>query len=133
MRAASWLDRRPVIADALARLEGISGGTTIARFARLFLARELDDPGFREAIETTLSFAPNPRLRSAMLQIAVEMACYHERDAVALALLEQAAAGPLVDLDWYERCPALDRIRGQARFEAGLSQVRQRAQRIWAG
>ncbi|PRQ04370.1 Serine/threonine-protein kinase StkP [Enhygromyxa salina] len=127
----AWTGSPERIADATARLRRARGGGPFIDFMRLFSETEVDAPSLLARLDPIREHAPSPRLQTSMMQVAVEAAAFHELDEAALALIEQTTAGPLVDIDWFDRCPILDRLREEPVFEDCLQRVRERAQEIW--
>ena len=51
----------------------------------------------------------------------------------ALEWVERAASSVLLDLVWLDRCPALDALRVEPRFQAARARVRARCHELWRG
>lgn len=104
---------------------------SIGEFSKLLI----DSPSaetIAARVERILRMAPNPRFAALLCQLGAEISGFHAHDALTLRFVEQAAAGVLVDLDWLDRCPLLDRVRGRPAFEAARQLVLARAAAIWA-
>ncbi len=132
VRVASWQRAPERLRPHLDALLSSSAQTfSLVEFAKLLL----DSPSpetIAARIERLLPFARNPRFAALLCQLGAEVSGFHAHDALTLRFVEQAAAGVLVDLDWLERCPLLDRVRGQPAFEAARQLVLARAAAIWA-
>lgn len=77
------------------------------------------------------SLGASPQMRCMQHEIACEyLAAYGQIDA-AFDWLERASALPLVSLLWLDRCPALDALRGDARFGRVRAIVAARAAAVW--
>jgi eukaryotic-like serine/threonine-protein kinase len=73
----------------------------------------------------------SPRSRTYALQLATECwACSGELEAAENTLV-QAANEALADLDWLQRCPALEPLRSTPAYAAARARVSERATAIW--
>lgn len=78
------------------------------------------------------SISGSPRLRTSWGQIVVEMLAWRGATEPAIVELERADdSGVLLDSDWFELCPLLERLRGDPRFEQMREKIRNRAEAIW--
>jgi serine/threonine protein kinase/tetratricopeptide (TPR) repeat protein len=84
-------------------------------------------PWFAESISRTHS----PRFISLMCQISAEVLglCGHAEQA--LVYFQRAADTALIDLEWIDRCPALQPLRALPGFAEGRRKVRARVEAIW--
>jgi serine/threonine protein kinase/tetratricopeptide (TPR) repeat protein len=91
----------------------------------------LDEAAVRERYEQLCGSVSNQRLRTLLRQGGCEIAAWRGFDELALHHLSHAAAEVLVDLDWMDRCPLLERLRGTAAFAEARKWVAARAAAIW--
>jgi serine/threonine-protein kinase len=72
-----------------------------------------------------------PRFRFHVHQVAAEI--YASRDpAFALHNLKIATAESMIDVEWFELCPAVDSLRATPEFLSMRKMVRDRAAAMWA-
>jgi serine/threonine-protein kinase len=94
---------------------------------------DLDAQALSELMERVLVLTgSNPRIRTVRLQSFSEGAAWQGHDEIALRCLVEAADEVLVDLDWMDRCPLLDRLRTTEAFAKARERVAARASAIWA-
>jgi len=132
IRVACWSGQ---LDDARARAEQLTdlmGRETISyRFASLLWELDLDEAAFEQRLAAMLPTVPNPAFRDSMLRMAAEASAPRGFDEFALRQLQRLATATLVDLDWFERCPALDSLRDRASFRQLLIAARARADAVW--
>ena len=92
----------------------------------------LSEAAVRQVFEGGMANAGNPRLRAMVAQFGCEAAAWRGYDALALRCLNAAVDSGLVDLDWLEHCPLLDRLRQHEEYAHALGVVADRADEIWA-
>jgi serine/threonine-protein kinase len=131
MRIACWFDDRDTIAAIAAKVSAAEAPVPafLHGYCR-FLLGEGDDGVLVAALDFMRQFR-NVRMHGLVTQIVIEGFAkrgHHER---AAALLAELAEQALVDLEWLQRCPALDGLRGLPGYQAALVQVRERASHIW--
>jgi serine/threonine protein kinase len=127
-RDAAWVAR--AVAPLLADARQTQGPFALARtYARTDIA----ESELREVVSAGLASVDNPRLRSLIRQLGCETAAWNGFDQLALEHLTAAADGVLVDLDWLDHCPLLDRLRDREAFVRARILVADRADAIWAG
>ncbi|MCA9688586.1 MAG: protein kinase [Myxococcales bacterium] len=73
----------------------------------------------------------NPRFTSVSYQLAAEVAAARGLHDDAMDYISRAANGVLVDIDWLDRCPVLEGLRGRPEYEAARAKVKRRAEAIW--
>ncbi len=73
----------------------------------------------------------NQRFRTMLRQHFVEALSVGGHVDEAMGVLAEAAAGPLIDIEWFDRCTALDPLRERAGFSALRERVSERAASIW--
>lgn len=73
----------------------------------------------------------NLRFRTLILQIATEVFAAANDTERALTMLEHAAESALVDVVWLRRCPILERLHDEPRFQDVLRSVDRRARQVW--
>jgi serine/threonine-protein kinase len=82
-------------------------------------------------VDGVLANAANPRFHSLSCQLTAEALALAGSPDHALGYLERAADGALIDIVWVDRCPALESLRADPRFEAARKKVFARAQSVW--
>ncbi|PRQ05638.1 serine/threonine-protein kinase [Enhygromyxa salina] len=132
LRAAAWLGEpsrleRP--AAALAEL--ISPSSPIYEFAAILWLDELGEDEIVARVERALPLVPNPRFRTAILQIACEASLRRAHAQLGLRWLELAGDGPLADVDWLEHCVMLEPLRSKLLYRQIKTTARARADAIW--
>ena len=101
-----------------------------AEFRKVVLTRELSD-SYRDALEASARAAePGSRRRVLFFQLSAELLAYVFEVDGALASMKEAVEAGLLDLLWMDRCPVLDAVRKDARFEPLRVEVEARAQRV---
>jgi serine/threonine protein kinase len=91
----------------------------------------LDEPAMAARWGQMCATINNQRLRTLLWQGGCEIAAWRGFDELASNHLSQAANEVLVDLDWMDRCPLLERLRGTAAFVEARKLVATRAAAIW--
>jgi serine/threonine-protein kinase len=76
--------------------------------------------------------ANNPRWRTLLSQLLVEIHSSWDRVDEAFERLAVCATDVLVDVEWLDRCPLLDCLRGHPNFAPIRRRVAERAAAIWA-
>jgi hypothetical protein len=111
---------------------GENPAATLALLFRSTILGELtDDPTF-SAFDEAMAKIASPRFRATTHQVAAEGFALLGRLDLALHHMREADAdGVLVDADWFDRCPALESLRGEPEFIALRNTVRVRADAIW--
>jgi TolB-like protein/predicted Ser/Thr protein kinase len=133
-RIATWFRDADWAARVFARLADARQSPEVLGLMATYHRADLSEAELREALATNFGRAvANPRLRSLLCQIYCEAASWHAFDALALEYLSKAADGVLVDLDWLDHCPLLDRLRERDEFVRARMIVADRADAIWAG
>ncbi len=132
LRSAVWQGDADALGRHVETLRQVPGSQAglVARFAELF-----DDPTAFESAEETfmpLAAGASPRFIAFAYQLLTEGASIHAGPEVALRFLGKSVDAGLVDLEWIDRCTALDALRGHAEFNAARKTVAQRAEAIWA-
>jgi serine/threonine-protein kinase len=99
-------------------------------FHKLLLTRDLSDT-YRDALEGAARKAePGSRRRILFYQLNAELLAYAFEIDGALASTAEAVNAGLIDILWMERCPVLDAVRKDARFEPLRAEVAARAERV---
>ena len=109
-------------------------GTAVAtRTAELFgLALGEGDPKTVEArVGAMTARLANARFSTLMHQIGTEVSLAAGLGEQALAMLERAAEGALIDIVWLRRCPLLAGLHPEPRFQEALRTVDRRARELW--
>lgn len=132
VRVASWQrDPERLRPHLLALLSSSAQTFSIVEIAELLVDTPSADT-IVARIERVLLLARNPRFATLLRQLGAEVSGFHGHDDQAMRFVEQAAAGVLVDLDWLDRCPLLERLRGRPEWDATRQLVLARASAIWA-
>jgi eukaryotic-like serine/threonine-protein kinase len=96
----------------------------------LLLTRELPD-AYRDSLEASARTADRgSRRRVLFCQLNAELLAYVFEVDGALASTKEAVESGLHDLLWMDRCPVLDPVRRDARFEPLRAEVEERAARV---
>ena len=104
----------------------------LARSLVAIYTTDLDEPALLQLMDRALVLTgTNPRGRTVRLQSFCEGAAWKGLDALSLRFLIEAADAVLVDVDWMDRCPLLDRLRPLEEFARARQQVEARARAIW--
>jgi serine/threonine protein kinase/tetratricopeptide (TPR) repeat protein len=134
MRIAAWRGDLERVRATVPRLpaSGENPAATLALLFRSTILGELtDDPTF-SAFDEAMAKIASPRFRATTHQVAAEgFALLGRRDLALHHMREADADGVLVDADWFDRCPALESLRGEPEFIALRNTVRVRADAIW--
>jgi serine/threonine-protein kinase len=101
-----------------------------AAFRKVLLTRELAD-GFADSVQESARTAePGSRRRVLFFQLNAELLAYVFEVDGALASVKEAVDAGLLDRLWMDRCPVLDAVRKDARFEPLRAEVEARAARV---
>ncbi len=134
-RVAVWFADRQLAERTLRRLPpdpGNRGGSL--RFARLLasLATSSDATWELRELQARTHARPIPRrFHVNAYQSGAEAEAARGDPLRGLQNLELADQGGLADVEWLERCPALDVLRDEPRFDAVRARTRARAAAIW--
>jgi serine/threonine protein kinase len=132
-RIATWFRDTDWMARVFARLVDAAHNPEILSLIATYQRADVSESELREALAINFARASaNPRVRSLLCQIYCEAASFGGFDQLALEYLIEAADGVLVDLDWLDHCPLLDRLRGRDEFARARMLVADRADAIWA-
>ncbi len=132
LRVADWYGQVDVAQGLLLRWAaspGAADAVVLAHAALLAGVGSLDDVSRAEG--EALRRARSPRERVSLLQHAAEVRARRAPDE-ALVCLESALSAGLVDVEWFELCPALDGLRDEVRFERVRDALHRRARALWA-
>jgi serine/threonine-protein kinase len=132
LRFASWRGDRAAEVEALARLVQHRERSV---FERTLLTLYDPDRPWSERRDEIVGMASNPRHASArrrafLAQLAAEGAGRAGDVETCLMLLLRASTQGLFDLHWLERCPLLEPVRGEPRYEVVRADVAARAEAI---
>lgn len=131
-RLAVW---SPVIADTLDKVvipDNLPANTPWAfasAMKTVYITSDLD------AYLPLLQTLPNQigstrRAKTLFHQIIAEFAVHFGRNELSLKAVEDAVEEGLFDSSWAERCPVLEPIRNEARFQAALATIRERGEEV---
>ncbi|WP_309894908.1 protein kinase domain-containing protein [Archangium sp.] len=134
VRVAAWLGDK----DELRRCIAITADETdfAASAARAYASAVLGDVeplAFLPRFEGWLEKASSPRFISMLCQIGTEQLCLTGQPERAMGYFQRAADTALIDLEWIDRCPALEPLRALPGFAEGRRKVRARVEAIWNG
>jgi hypothetical protein len=129
-----WLARPDLAARWLAEPVTENEQTLVIARATMAAVAGIAPPPARLPDLVALLGGPGAGARrvSVLHQIAAELRAYFGHDEEAMASVEQAAAHRLADVLWIDRCPMLDRLRADARFQQAREVVAARAQAVLA-
>lgn len=132
LRMGTWRGDRAVLSLALERVQGRSGPVhALLRLYAEAVSGIMPPAAGRAAIEHFLGQVDNPRVRSLVLQVAVEVASATGNPMDAMEYLDRASHEALVDLQWLEKCPLVKPLHPEPRFAAIRQRVRDRAEPLW--
>jgi serine/threonine-protein kinase len=131
-RLATW---SPVIADTLDKVvipDAFQPNTPWAFAAAMkivFVSSDLDAylPLFEQLPN---QIGSTRRAKTLFHQIITEFAVHFGRTERGLEGLEDAVNDGLFDVSWAERCPVLNPIRNEPRFQAALATLRERGAEV---
>jgi serine/threonine-protein kinase len=92
---------------------------------------DVDALGMMEEVETWLAQTSSPRFVSLLCQFATEMLGFTGHAQQALGYFQRAVDTSLIDLEWIDRCPALQSLRALPGFAEGRLKVRTRIDALW--
>jgi serine/threonine-protein kinase len=132
LRRAGWRRDRDELEAMAQRFEtGPEGPSRAAAIlARAYLADAPPDDG-SVLMSRAVGVEPSARSLSFGLQLAAECYAVHGWVDHAIGQIGEAADMALADVDWIQRCPALDGLRGLPRFAELRRTVEQRAREVW--
>jgi serine/threonine-protein kinase len=108
----------------------------VSRMVGRYAAAVLGDASPLELLpmfEQSLSQTNSPRFISMMCQLATEVLGLCGHTEKALEYFQRAADTALIDLEWIDRCPALQSLRVLPGFVDARRKVRARVEAIWMG
>ncbi len=133
-RVAAW--NRDVEELRRCRAAAADESDFISRLVGRYAAAALGEVPVSELFpmfDKALSQTESPRFISMMCQIATEILCLCGEPEKALEYFQRAADTALIDLEWIDRCPALQSLRALPGFTEGRRKVRARVEAIWMG
>jgi serine/threonine-protein kinase len=132
VRVAAWVGDleelrwcRAALVDEPELLSRVSG-----HYADVVLG-QVDALSQREWFEQMLAQVSSPRFTSLLCQLATEMLGLVGHAELALTYFQRAADTALIDLEWIDRCPALEPLRALPGFSEGRRKVLARVEAIW--
>jgi len=132
-RVAAWTgDREELLrcgqelADELAPMAQASLG-----YVNVVLG-EMKAEEMRALIDGWLARAASVRMASMVCQLTTEVLCLIGQPEQALPYFTRAVDTALIDLEWMDRCPALQPLRPLPGFTEGRRKVRARVEAIWS-
>jgi serine/threonine-protein kinase len=134
VRVAGWMGDR----DELRRCLDLAAEETewTAAAVRGYAASALGEAealALQPTFEAWLEKASSPRFVSLLCQISTEELCLTGHPERAMHYFQRAADTALIDLEWIDRCPALQPLRALPGFAEGRRKVRARVEAIWNG
>lgn len=131
-RLAFW---SPVIADTLDKVvipDDFPPNTPWAfasAMKTIYVTSDLD--AYLPLLETLpKQIGSTRRAKTLFQQIIAEFAVFFGRNELALKAVEDAVDEGLFDSSWAERCPVLEPIRNEPRFQAALAIIRERGEEV---
>jgi serine/threonine-protein kinase len=82
-------------------------------------------------IDGWLARAASVRMASMVCQLTTEVLCLIGQPELALPYFNRAVDTALIDLEWMDRCPALQSLRPLPAFTEGRRKVRARVEALW--
>ena len=132
VRVAGWTrdveDLRRSKAEAATDSDFIS--TMVGRYASAVLG-EVDVLELLPMFEEALARTNSPRFATLLCQLITEVMGLCGQPEVGLKYFRRAVETALIDLEWIDRCPALEPLRSLPGFAEGRRQVRARVEAIW--
>jgi serine/threonine-protein kinase len=92
---------------------------------------DLDVGGGMEEFDTWIAQSNSPRFVSLLCQCATELLGLTGHAQRALEYFQRAVDTALIDLEWIDRCPALQSLRALPGFAEGRLKVRTRIDALW--
>ncbi|MFL5353416.1 protein kinase domain-containing protein [Archangium sp.] len=131
-RVAGWTRNQEELRRSLAEAAQDSDfiSQMNGRYASAVLG-EVDARSLVPYFEGAIAQSHSPRFVSLMCQISAEVLglCGHAEQA--LVYFQRAADTALIDLEWIDRCPALQPLRALPGFAEGRRKVRARVESLW--
>ena len=136
-RFVMWYRDKTMAREVIQLVESIEHPGGLARVVMVpILDAFARDAPLHSVIDLFRQFADevsaSPRQRSFFFQLSTEYYAVAGMPEAALASLEKAAALPLIDLLWLDRCPALDTLRDDARFARARASVARTVAELWS-
>ena len=134
VRVAAWTGDKDELRRCIALTADEPDFTAVA--ARAYASGVLGDAeplAFLPMFEAALERASSPRFISMLCQIGAEQLCLTGQAELAMRYFQQAADTALIDLEWMDRCPALQPLRALPGFAEARRKVRARVEAIWNG
>ncbi|MFE8595715.1 protein kinase domain-containing protein [Archangium violaceum] len=132
VRVAGWTrdveELRRSKAEAATDSDFIS--TMVGRYASAVLG-EVDALELLPMFEEALARTNSPRFATLLCQLTTEVMGLCGQPEVGLKYFRRAVETALIDLEWIDRCPALEPLRSLPGFAEGRRQVRARVEAIW--
>ncbi|MFL5352617.1 protein kinase domain-containing protein [Archangium sp.] len=134
LRVSAWMKDYEGIRECKRALEDETSAMAAngARYAATVLG-EVDPFISIGQLDAMLERRLSPRFASLMRQLATEQLCLTGHPERALEYFLRAADTALIDLEWTDRCPALESMRALPGFAKGRRKVRTRVEAIWNG
>ena len=131
-RVAAWMGDKDELRRCLAAAADETDFVAIATrgYAAAVLG-EAEPLALLPTFEGWLEKASSPRFVSMLCQIGTEELCLTGHPEQAMHYFQRAADTALIDLEWIDRCPALQPLRGLPGFVEGRRKVRSRVEAIW--
>ncbi len=134
MRVAVWWKDTAWVEKLLAEpdIEPTMASQFMRLYGAVFAGHVAPDKGL-EPLRPILESSISPRFEVLVCQMAAEVNAAVGAVEPALEWVERAASSVLLDLVWLDRCPALDALRVEPRFQAARARVRARCHELWRG
>jgi serine/threonine-protein kinase len=134
LRVSAWTKDYESVRECKRALEDETSlmAANAARYCATVLG-ELDPLISVGQLDAMLERKLSPRFASLMRQLATEQLCLTGHPERALEYFLRAADTALIDLEWTDRCPALEPLRALPGFAEGRRKVRTRVEAIWNG
>jgi serine/threonine-protein kinase len=84
-----------------------------------------------QPFDTLLAGKTSSRFGTLLCQLSTELLCLTGHPEKAMAYFQRAVDTALIDLEWMDRCPALEPLRTLPGFAEGRLTVRTRVEALW--
>jgi serine/threonine-protein kinase len=134
VRVAGWMGDKGELRGCLALAAEETEWTAVAvRGYAAAVLGEAEPLTLQPMFEEWLAKASNPRFVSMLCQVGTEELCLTGHSERAMHYFQRAADTALIDLEWIDRCPALQPLRALPGFAEARRKVRARVEAIWNG
>jgi len=131
-RVATWLGDMGRVRELVELTEDSTEPAMLyARGYGLVVLGDQTPEDFRALMQNFLPQNPSMRFRALIEQIGTELYMARGQNTDALDSLERANEACIVDIEWLNRCPLLEPIRKEPRYQEVRKQMRERVREMW--